>query len=352
MDDNLIDNIVYKQWISVDRCTLETVSKSADDFVETFCEKLENLLPHSFIAKQQSSFQSKLKLELKLGEFLVIGDFAENYSFVLQDAAQGFHWNNSQATIHLFVAYYLESGKLEHVSYVVISDCLHHDTVAVHLFQKGFIEFLKDKFASSPLKIFYFSDGAASQYKNRKNFINLCYHIEDFSVPAEWHFSATSHGKGACDGVGGTIKRLAARASLQRPYDEQIMTPRQLFEWAIENIPSVSFHYWSMDDYRREEILLKERFLKSRTIPGTRKLHSFIPLTRNKVSTKVYSLSTTSKEERVTFLESELPIEEICGFVTLLYEKHWWVGCVLQLDEDNGEAMISILHPHGPSSSF
>ena len=77
MDDNLIDNIVYKQWISVDRCILETVSKSADDFVETFCEKLENLLPHSFIAKQQSSFQSKLKLELKLGEFLVIGDFAE-----------------------------------------------------------------------------------------------------------------------------------------------------------------------------------------------------------------------------------------------------------------------------------
>ena len=45
-------------------------------------------------------------------------------------------------------------------------------------------------------------------------------HEADFGVPAEWHFSATSHGKGACDGVGGTVKRLAARASLQRPYEQ------------------------------------------------------------------------------------------------------------------------------------
>ena len=52
---------------------------------------------------------------------------------------------------------------------------------------------------------------------------------DDFEVKAEWHFSATSHGKGACDGLGGTVKRLAARASLQRPYNDQLMIPRQLF---------------------------------------------------------------------------------------------------------------------------
>ena len=154
-----------------------------------------------------------------MGEFLVTADFSENYSFVLQDAAQGFHWNNSQATLHPFVAYYLDSGEIHHVSYVVISDCLHHDTVAVHLFQRSFIAFLKELLPARlhPKKIIYFSDGAAPQYKNRKNFLNLCHHKEDIGVKAEWHFSATSHGKGACDGLGGTIKRLAARASLQRP---------------------------------------------------------------------------------------------------------------------------------------
>ncbi len=75
-------------------------------------------------------------------------------------------------------------------------------------------------------KIIYFSDGAWSQHKNRKNFVNLCHYKDDFGIFTEWHFSATFHGKGACDGLGGTVKRLAARASLQRPYNDQIMTPR------------------------------------------------------------------------------------------------------------------------------
>ena len=87
-------------------------------------------------------------------------------------------------------------------------------SVAVYLFQQCLIEYLKQQF--TPVKkIYYFSDGAASQYKNRKNFINACHHSSDFNISAEWHFSATSHGKGACDGIGGTVKRLAARASLQ-----------------------------------------------------------------------------------------------------------------------------------------
>ena len=110
MDASMIDSITYKQWVSVNRCTLETVSISADDFVDSFREKLEILLPHSFIAKQQSFFQTELKSELKSGECLVIRDFAENYSLILsyKDAAEGFHWNNSQATIHPFVVYYKE----------------------------------------------------------------------------------------------------------------------------------------------------------------------------------------------------------------------------------------------------
>ena len=97
---------------------------------------------------------------------------------------------------------------------MIISDCLHHNSAAVHLFQSHLVKYLLKKFGL-PKKMIYFSDGAASQYKNRKNFINLCHHEIDYKIKAEWHFSATSHGEGACDGVGGTIKRLTARTSLQ-----------------------------------------------------------------------------------------------------------------------------------------
>jgi len=353
MDDSMIDSVQYKQWVSTDRSTLETLSKPAEEFVELFCDLLTTLLTHSFIAKQQSAFQAEVKSKLKDGEFQVIADFAENYSFVLQDEVQGFHWNNAQATIHPFVIYYRDSGELHQLSYVVISDCLHHDTIAVYAFQKCLIEFLTSKFNSPPQKIVYFSDGSAAQYKNRKNFINLCYHKTDFRIDAEWHFFATSHGKGPCDGLGGTVKRLAARASLQRTYDHQIMTPHQLYEWASDNIPTIHFKFCTSEDYKRAETFLQERFQKSRTIPGTQKLHCFVPLTENSLRTKLYSNSSIQKEERVALIETDgLRMEEINGFVAVAYDEMWWIGCVLDVDENDRNVKIDLLYPHGPSQSF
>jgi len=89
--------------------------------------------------------------------------------------------------------------------------------------------------------VYYFSDGCAGQYKNLKNFSNLCHHEEDFQLQAEWHFFATSHGKSACDSIGDTVKRLAARASLQRPFTNQILTPHDLYTWSTENIKNIAF---------------------------------------------------------------------------------------------------------------
>ena len=73
----------------------------------------------------------EVKLSLQSDVFQVIADFAENYSFVLQDEAQGF--NNSQATIHPLL-YILLYRIIHHLSFVVISHCLHHDTVPVYVF--------------------------------------------------------------------------------------------------------------------------------------------------------------------------------------------------------------------------
>ena len=44
---------------------------------------------------------------------------------------------------------------------------------------------------------------------------NLVYHREDFQLEAEWHFFATPHGKNACHGIGGTVKRETGNASLK-----------------------------------------------------------------------------------------------------------------------------------------
>ena len=142
-------------------------------------------------------------------------------------------------------------------------------------------------------------------------------------------------------GLGGTVKRLAAKASLQRPYDEQIMTARQLFEWASANIPSVTFEYCTTEEYERQQIFLEERFQKARTIPGTRKLHSYVPISRDKVRTRHFSSSTIYKDVSISLLENELTLEEISGFITCSYDDQWWVACVLQLDSDNETVKVN-----------
>ena len=105
---------------------------------------------------------------------------------------------------------------------------MHHNTNVVHAFMAKILSHLKSVITFN--RVLYFTDGAASQYKNYKNLKNLCCHKQDFDIDAEWHFFATSHGKSPCDGIGGTVKRLVARASLQAATSDQILTPHQLFE--------------------------------------------------------------------------------------------------------------------------
>jgi hypothetical protein len=116
-------------------------------------------------------FLKELKCNLLSGEFVVLCDFVENYSFVLQDKAQGFHWNNTQATIHPFVICLKKSDVLntEHENLVMISVCLKHDSVLVNTFQWHLMKCIEITFIS-PMKkkLFSFLMGLQPNTKTEK----------------------------------------------------------------------------------------------------------------------------------------------------------------------------------------
>jgi hypothetical protein len=107
-----------------------------------------------------------------------------------------------------------------HISFVVISDCLKHDTIAMHLFQSKLCGCRSGKLKDLT-KIYYF--------------ITVCCHKDNFGTGNKWPFFATSHGRGACSWIGGTMKRLVRKASLQNPYEEQVTTPKH-YEWTVRII--------------------------------------------------------------------------------------------------------------------
>ena len=106
---------------------------------------------------------------------------------MIQDEVQGFHWSNSQCTLHPFVTYYQENDKLKSISYCVISDDRKHDDALVYKVQNTILADLKCTLPGLPT-IIYFTDGCAGQYKNWKKIYNLCQHKSDFGLNARLVF--------------------------------------------------------------------------------------------------------------------------------------------------------------------
>jgi hypothetical protein len=123
---------------------------------------------------------------------------------------------------------------------------------------------------------------------------SLTHHKSDYWVYAEHHFYVTSHGKGPCDGLCGTVKRLACQASLKRPYDQQINTANRLYNWALTAFTNVTYDYVSVQQYNEAEKKLRKLFSLARLIPGTLKYHAAIPLSETEIEMKRYSSSSKS----------------------------------------------------------
>ena len=131
------------------------------------------------------------------------------------------------------------------------------------------------------------------------------------------------------------------------------MTPRHLFEFCQENITQVKFSYSSTKDYEEESGKLESRFGLIKTLPGTQKLHSFIPNSMHELEVKTFSHSSHSKIASVSIYPSQKnPLENINGYVTVEYDGHWWLACVLAVNQACLEVKVSFLHPAGPSPSF
>ena len=144
-EQNAIDWVEYKQWVTTDRCNLKTVTASADESIAKFVDRIPTLLRHSFIASQQTKFLKDRKIKLQDGETLVI---CENYAMLVQDTIAAFHWTNTHATIHPFAIYLknASSDSAQFFSFTIVSDCLKHDSVTAYLFFEAISPIFEGKF--------------------------------------------------------------------------------------------------------------------------------------------------------------------------------------------------------------
>jgi hypothetical protein len=111
-----------------------TLFELGEGFKTLHAKELSALMHHNCICQAQSAYMKGVKLQMPLDNGVCLVDFTENYSFIIQDAIKGFHWNASQATMSSN-SDHEKIQTIKHTSYTIISDVTIHDNASVYAFQ-------------------------------------------------------------------------------------------------------------------------------------------------------------------------------------------------------------------------
>ena len=254
------------------------------DAIERLAEKIPNFLVHTFIKRAQSNhFQFKI-LNIPPSSAVVQVDFSENYSLQDQGEVQSAHWNEEQLTLFTVCVWMHQKQK----SFVFVSNDLDHDKTSVIVFMNKLLSMLSIDHGVINFDIF--SDGPSSQFKNQYVFNYLPQLCERNSIGRlAWHFFATSHGKGAVDGIGGTVKRNVWMATLARK-----VIVRSLHDFcavASELSHKVEIIKMTAAEIAAEadKLRLAEFFAKSSAIKEIKKQHYVAVAHDGKILCKQYS---------------------------------------------------------------
>lgn len=190
------------------KCTLV----EAFDIFET---QLLEYMYHLSIYLHQFRAVDRMKRTMYENEALIHCDFSENYSTKYNQEIQSFHFGGSrrQYTIHTVMVYYKKDvySELRSKAICTLSECNEHSTVSAWVHLQPIFEFIKSECPQTEV-LHFLSDSPSTQYRNKTLFYLFAHSLKTV-LPnlktATWNCSAPGHGKGAPDGLGGTLKRSA-----------------------------------------------------------------------------------------------------------------------------------------------
>jgi len=234
--------------------------------------KMKNFTKHVHNIRQQFQSMKYIKTNLKEQECIIHIDFSENYSCKYADEVQSIHFGASrkQATMHTGVVYHRkpESTDVQCTSFCTISENTRNDPSAIWANLKPILH-LVDHDLPLVSTLHFLSDGSVTQYRNKKN-MYLFSQLDMFSsaTHATWNFSESGHGKGAADGIGGSLKRQADKYVAQ---GHDIPDGSSLFHTLDDSSTTVRLFFINHNDIEAIDSILAPIELKA--VPGTMNLH-------------------------------------------------------------------------------
>jgi hypothetical protein len=193
-------------------------------------------------------------------------DFSENYTCVSQDEIQSAHWNQNQ--VSLFTVALWHSGNLN--SQVFASDHLVHAKETVI----AYMETVIDKLPTCVKQLSVWSDGPASQFKNKYIAAAILILEKKHNIKIYWNYFATSHGKGAVDGIGGAVKRYVWQKVKSRRAQ---VSDSKTFVDAAKDMANVHVRELTYEQITgiNQQLSLDTLFENAKPIPSVSNVHHF-----------------------------------------------------------------------------
>ena len=149
-----------------------------------------------------------LKKKMGPNAVVVYLDYAENWPVRYMDEIQENHYNNKLVTVLPMVVYYNSGDTIKHKSFCMLSDDTNHSVATTVVGITRLVPYLHQLVES--LKMIHFvSDSPVSQFRNQF----MAHFVAHFGrvfpdAQCTWTWMEAGHGKSACDGVGGGVKKV------------------------------------------------------------------------------------------------------------------------------------------------
>lgn len=269
---NMDDEVNWQQWLKINnQIALSDTTSTLSELIMLMETKLASFKRHFFVKRAQHMYFQETRINLKPSELVIQVDFAENYRLIHQNEIQSAHFCYRQVTIFTCVAWLAGASK----SFAVISDKLTHNKHDVFIFVLNLLNRIKEQYGHFS-KISIFSDGSCAQFKNKYILTTLNDIMKQIGcINMEWNFFATSHGKGAVDGVGAIIKRKVWQITKAK----NIVLPDALsfYQCAEKHITGIEMYFMPSAEIDNLSLQYKldEKWKEVKGIPGISQLHSF-----------------------------------------------------------------------------
>lgn len=240
------------------------------ELIKTYESAQETLLLHVLNIRHQYQEIRYLKNNLTDQDMLLHVDFSENYKCKFSSEPQAVHFGASrqQITLHTGVVYTSDFKQ----GFCTLSPSLRHDPEAIIAHLKPVLEKYLDKFKNVK-NLHFLSDSPCTQYRNKTMFFLIANRLPFLFPKIEkitWNYSEAGHGKGAPDGIGGVLKRMADRVVAE---GNDIKNLDVLFSCLVEKTNNLLLIKVDNNMIKNESDWIKHKLTDIQTVPGTLKVH-------------------------------------------------------------------------------